>query len=304
MSRRDEIHRWCAQVADELFEYDGFVVTYPPAFALLYDLFDKPIILDIPIRYEQHFTERPNAWRAYNDALGCMTDDGRLKVVANNRYDAIYYKYFTGRYAHCISSTCNYIDRVAPKWSPRGTTKLLAFGDYAGCRAAHEAVPDVLFVRDVLGHQYRHDEIIRARGIVWIPYTTSIMSFFEHYWLEIPLFVPSEKFLLQLYDQGLALSGATCHKSMVGGSNLSRVGTPMPDPHTREGLEAWMPLYDFYDTGEFPHVTYFDSWTDLRVKLTNMRQEDLQETSAKMSVQNALRKSRNLESWRRVLTDL
>jgi hypothetical protein len=38
--------------AKELEQYDGFICCYPPIFAMLYQRFNKPIIIDIPIRYE------------------------------------------------------------------------------------------------------------------------------------------------------------------------------------------------------------------------------------------------------------
>ncbi len=176
-----------------LASYDGYVVTYPPAFALLYENLPGHTILNIPIRYEgPHFTNDPNAWRAFNDVLKNMYEAGKLTVVANSLYDRAYFEYFTGLPCSYISSTCDYVDTMAPKWNPRGG-KLLAFGEHSGCRAANKAVPDVLFVRDVLP-QYRLEEISMARGVVWIPYNCSIMSFFEHYWLNIPLFVPSNNY--------------------------------------------------------------------------------------------------------------
>ena len=35
---------------DELKDYDAFIVTYPPPFSLLYKHFDKPIIINNPIK--------------------------------------------------------------------------------------------------------------------------------------------------------------------------------------------------------------------------------------------------------------
>ena len=281
----------------QLDAFDGFIATYPPAFALLYEKFRGHVILDIPVRYDLHFTRNPDAWRQFNERLAAAQDTGKLTVVANNRYDAVYYTGFTGRHAIHISNTCDYIDRLAPKWSPRGTNKLLAFGEHAGCRAASRAVRNVLFVRDALPQQYLHEELIRALGIVWIPYNASIMSFFEHYWLNIPMFVPSQAFLVRLWESHLALSQLTWHKSLANGSNLRC--EVVPDPHTREGVVRWMPLYDFYDTEEFPHLTYFDSWGDLQDKIART---EFHVISKRMAEHNVVRKGRNLERWRTILS--
>jgi hypothetical protein len=283
----------------ELDEYDGFISTHPPAFFLLYERFRGHTIAVISIRYDFHFTERPEAWRGFNERLVSAVDSGRATVVANSKYDAAYYEHFTGQPAKYISSTCDYVSALAHAWCPR-TKHVLAFGEHSGCREAAVKVPGVHFVRDILP-QYRHDEIARAYGIVWIPYNCSIMSFFEHYWLGIPIFVPTPRFLLELYDQGLALSQITWHRSVTNGSNLPAVrgaAPEAPDPHTREGLEAWMKLYDFYNRCEFPHVTYFDSWNELRQEIEEV---DCGEISQNMLNWNKVRLQVNKNKWGEVL---
>ena len=282
------------RVHPELASFDGFIVTYPPSFALLYEGLPGRVVLDAPVRYDFGFTGRPEVWRDFNERLQRMQGEGRLVPVANSRYDAAYFTHFTGIPCHRVSSTCDYVDRLSPKWSPRGR-KLLAFGDRDGCRAAAAHCDDVLYVRDVLP-RYEHAEVAMARGVVWIPYNCSIMSFFEHYWLGIPLYVPTERFLVELEGRGLALSELTWHASRRAGSVIeAAVGSAMPDPHTEDGLRAWMPLYDFYDDWEFPHVVRFDSWQDLREKIEGGRAE---EQSAAILAHNVGRRARNLEAWR------
>lgn len=299
----DKAYQWYYDNKATLSKYDGYVVTYPPAFALLYEHAPGHTILNIPIRYEgPHFTNDPKAWNEFNTRLRCMHDTGKLTVVANSLYDKAYFEYFTGLPCKYISSTCDYVDTMGPKWSPRGN-KLLAFGEHSGCRVANKAVPDVLFVRDVLP-QYRHEEIAMTRGIVWIPYNCSIMSFFEHYWMNIPMFVPTRYFLESMRMDGLALSQLSWHKSLFDGSNLSRVDSDFGrfiDPHTDVGMLQWMPLYDFYNIEEFPHITYFDSWADLADKI---KTTDLESISKLMAEQNVVRKSENLKKWADVLANV
>jgi hypothetical protein len=306
-----ELHTWAAAHYEELATYSGFITTYPTAFALLYHMFDKPIILHIPVRYDLGFTERPQAWREFNAWLRRRIDAGKLTAVANNRYDAFYFEHFVGRSCRVIPSTCDYIDRLTKPWSPRpGATKLLAFGEGNGCRELAKHVPDVLFVRDVLPGNYRHDEIVKALGIVWIPYTGSIMSFFEHYWLCMPLFVPSKGFLLKLWNDGLALSEQSWHKPFtpdgLKGSNIESAFksgwsiSQNQDPNTRFGVAAWMGLYDFYDTIEFPHVIYFESWDDLKEKI---KTADYPSISAAMKKHNEVRKQSSRNAWQSVLDE-
>ena len=101
-------NKWAAEVADELHKYDGYIVTYPPAFAMLYErpvLLDsrKRIIMNMPIRYEgPSFAKEPEQWRRFNDWIAVMIDNNLLVPVANSRYDAAYFEYFTGRKATYI----------------------------------------------------------------------------------------------------------------------------------------------------------------------------------------------------------
>jgi len=283
-------------------EYDGFIATYPPAFALLYEKFAGKVIIDAAIRYELHFTERPELWRDFNERLHKMQDAGRLRLVANSRYDAAYIEYFSGLKTRRIPSLCAYIDEHTPKCTRRGT-KFLAFGDHPGARECAKEFPnEVFFVRDIL-QQYRHDEIIKAKGVVWFPYNVNAMSFFEQYWLEIPLFVPSMKFMVELRDKGLAGTQMTWHRNVGGGSNLpafdnSLANHVLGDPNGPDGFTQWMRLWDFYDNVEFPFIIYFDSWADLREK---MAAKDYEPTSTLMREHNVKRRASNLAAWKEVV---
>lgn len=306
----DKSARWSHDNEKLLASYDGYVVTYPPALAMLYEHAPGHTVLNIPIRYEDfrksnsYISANPAAWSEFNRRLKSMHDAGKLIVVANNLYDKAYFEYFTGLPCRHISSTCDYIDSMAPKWSPRGGKTLLAFGQKTGCQKVGEELSNVKYVRDVLTGQYTHEEIIRSPGIVWIPYNCSIMSFFEHYWLNIPMFVPTQNFLDALRMDKFALQEMTWHQSMLNGSNLPRsifnTGS-LPDPHTLFGILEWMPLYDFYNVEEFPHLIYFDSWTDLADKIANT---DLDPISKAMEKQNLVRRERNLKSWMQVLANV
>jgi hypothetical protein len=223
-----------------------------------------------------------------------MQKRGQLVMVANSRYDEEYIRYFSGLDVKRIPSLCAYIDDHTPKCTRVGT-KFLSFGEHAGGRECANQLPDrVRFVRDVLG-QYRHDEIIKAKGTIWFPYNVNAMSFFEHYWLEIPLFVPSMTFMRELYDKKLAGQQMSWHRGEFTGSNLPAADRPsMPDPNTRDGFEKWMSLWDFYDTEEFPFVNYFHSWDHLRWLTDKV---DYEATSEAMRLHNIVRRRRNLAAW-------
>lgn len=286
-----------------LDNYTGFIATYPPAFALLYEKFLRPILVVMPIRYDHMVTGSPEIWRKMNDFLCRGIQSGRITVIGNNQFDAKYFEYFTGQPVSWISSTCDYIDSRAPHYDSAAVHEdyFLAFGEHPGCRAAQAAVPGVHFFVDHFNRAYRHEEIPKAKGVVWIPYNASIMSFFEHYRLCIPLFCPTREFLVALWEKELAMTQHNWHPSPVGGSNLPRAGTDMPDPTTAEGFRAWLQYSDFYNEEELPHVVRFSSWADLREKLVTA---DLANISAKMVVANAVREARNQAKWKLVVAKI
>jgi hypothetical protein len=278
----------------QLERYDGYIVTYPPVFSLLYEKFTKPIVINLPIRYDHMVTDNSEKWSKFNRFLVQGQDSGRIVVAANSVYDAKYYEYFTGRPAEYISSTCCYMDRLAPGGYSPSEDHLIAFGESSGCREAQTKVTDVRFVRDLFPNSYKHSDIAHARGIVWIPYNVSIMSFFEHYRMNMPMFVPTKRFLFALFENGFSLSQITWHTSTVKGSNLPRSGTNLPDPHTSRGVSLWMPFYDFYNESEFPNITYFDSWEELSHKT---KTADFSEISANMKSRNKVREILNRSKW-------
>lgn len=299
----------------ELAEYDGYIATYPPVFALLYEGLPKKTIVNIPVRYEHPFTERPGAWRHLNERLVRGIDGGHLLATANSLYDAAYFEYFTGRKARYIPSLAAYADRFARKWSPERAAgnPVLAFGEVAGCRAAETAVPGVRHVRDAYPGPYDLDDVSAARAIVWVPYNASIMSLFEHYWLGIPIFVPTERFLIWLADDGLALSQLSWRGPDINGRGsailaarehlaIGGVEIALEDPAGRLGVEQWMRFYDFYNRQEFPHLTYFESWKDLREKLRGVDLGAISKEMLDWCV--VVRRQRCLAAWRTILREV
>jgi hypothetical protein len=81
-----------------LSTFDGFIVTHNPSFVLLYESFNKPIIVVNTCRYEQPYRreQRPAGWKTLNGKLKELYDSGRITVVSNNRADQDYLEMGTG----------------------------------------------------------------------------------------------------------------------------------------------------------------------------------------------------------------
>ena len=93
---------------DELGKYDAFVVTHTPCFSMLYERFNKPIIVVCSTRYEEPFSSDMIKWKKFNNYLIDGVDKGRIKLVANNKYDKKYTETFLNRQVELIPSLCEY----------------------------------------------------------------------------------------------------------------------------------------------------------------------------------------------------
>ena len=109
-------------------------------------------------------------------------------------------------------------------------------------------------------------------AVVIVPYTKSVMSFFELYRMGIPLFYPSLSLLTKWEVQHRVLTERIYWK--FAPSPLRTPPTPNPnEQHETKALAHWLSLCDFF---VYPHIQYFDSAEELAEKLSTV---DLQRIS-------------------------
>lgn len=274
---------------DELSEYDAFLCTYPPAFSMIYEKFNKPIILQIPIRYEVPFHNNGTKWNMFNEYLRNGIDDGMIIPVANSEYDKKYFEFFVNRPCDLIPNICEYTNT---KWNPI-IDKFLYYS-----RLPINLDNSLIINKSSLG-RYEWSDIAKYKGIVMIPYNCSTMSIFEYYTANIPLFVPSKDFMKQLYSQynNYVLSELTWNKTFGHPQSSVIECDRTNDPNMYNDLSImgkWMELSDFYNEEWMPHITYFDSFEEMDFKLRN---SNLFEISDKMKKFNDERKRRIYKLW-------
>jgi hypothetical protein len=290
----DQFYRECK---DALGEYDGFIVTYPPSLSQIYERFDKPIIVDIAIRYEYPHHADPGRWRLFNDFLDRGVKEGKIHLVANNLYDAKYVEYFTGLRPTHISSLCDYTHVT---YDPIYDSALLM-----DCRSQQAvdlcvaSVPEVFPLRTVY-QRYTYEDLSHHKAFVHMPYNCSIMSFFEHYLMNVPIFVPTKRFLLDLHARFNVVSELTWNgffKTSLKSPLRGRIELPDPNEYESQlSLETWMGFFDYFG---FEHIIYFDSFKDLREKIHSL---DLGKVSVAMEETNKKRRVSIRETWGKILS--
>ena len=139
---------------------------------------------------------------------------------------------------------------------------------------------------------YLNSDLLTHPALVLIPYQVSTMGVFAFYRLNIPIFAPSLKLLLEWQrDHDIMWERIYGWPEPLV---TPPVGVPSPNSESPEAVRYWLGLCDWY---HWPHVVLFDSWDDLMSKLLRT---DLVAVSASMKHHNKLQRVRLVETMRGV----
>jgi len=256
---------------DELKGYDAFVHSYPPAFALLFERWNKPIITILCTRFEYPCANRLS-WLI--DGLNRLYKNGLLIPISNNLFDKAYCEKYTNFKWEHISSLCNY---MGVEWVYDKKNKIKTWNK-SNLNINHEMIDNNFNIRN----KYDRDKVITtSMGVIHIPYNISIMSAFEHYYCNIPLFVPSEKFLKSTPKNKYNL--------------LSELYFP---EHPLIIDPKWISLSDWYDDNNMPYTIKFDSVEQLYSLIDST---NYLEVSERMKDYNIIRKDRTYKQLAEII---
>lgn len=155
--------------------------------------------------------------------------------------------------------------------------------------------------------RYEYQDLANHPAMIHMPYQVSVMSFFEQYRMNLPLFYPSLDFLVDLQLNYAVLSERTWARIHGRGAieksdipkHISYKGQYDPNnERDRTSMRYWLALSDFYIK---PHIQYYDSWDDLIQKLLTV---DLRAVSEKMKQHNVEFEKNLKEQWRNIFRRL
>ena len=300
--------RWMSITADDyqdeffsnfgtkLNSFDAFIVTYPPTFVNLYKNFDKPIIVNIPIRYEWPFSFKEDSWKKTNDFIQSGYKNGQILLVAKNLYDKFYTEQFLDVEVQHIPSICDYNG----EFYKQDTNK---FVYYSKEKLTEINSENFIFKSDLGNHKYK--ELISHKGIVHFPYCPSYMSVFEQYTSNVPLLFPTQEFLLKMFQNGYKVmeESSWYYMNQMGNKSIipPRFGVDPNDFKSEEVIKKWISLSDFYDVDWMPHITYFDSFDDLN---NIVKDFDANSISKKMKEFNIVKKQQVYKLWENLLNNI
>ena len=218
--------------------FDVFIVGYASCFAMIYEPFNKPILMVNAVRYDVPFcwTRDMTMLGQHKDCLRRLHADRRLVVLSNNKADQAYLETGCGIPSTLLPSLCLY---TGIRYAPTRPTFLV----YTG------TVPDHPLITQKSKTPFQWSELGTFRGIIHIPYEVSTMSMFEHYAAGLPLFFPSKAFWKS--------KPAIQSMSAYWGANAP------PELAEFQDLSTWIDRSDVYETFRSPNTHYFDSFDHL-----------------------------------------
>lgn len=236
----DMIQKFQAKYDDFLKTFDMFIVGFASSFAMIYEKYNKPILMLNAVRYDIPFCFTKDARMAlkWNECLDRLNSHGLLTIVSNNKADQLYTKLGCGLESHYIPSICLYTNTV---YTPTKPTFLC----YNGTFADHPLITQ----KKDLSHPHEWSDITSFRGIINTPYEVSLMSVFEQFSAGCPLFFPSKAYWkAHPHIQSL---------SAYWGSQLP------PQFASISTTDSWIELADMYSVFQSPNTYYFDSESHL-----------------------------------------
>jgi len=121
-------------------------------------------------------------------------------------------------------------------------------------------------------------ELLGYKGVICIPYSWSSISFFERLQLGIVTFLPTERFLIELFSEGEYW---------------------FEPPFNVQQTEL-LKITEWYAQEHRDFMVYFDSWNDLKLKIKNTNYKD--KTTLMLNYAK-MHEKETLERWNHIIND-
>jgi hypothetical protein len=241
----DMIEKFQQEYDKILTQYDAFVVTFSPVFAMLFEKYNKPIIIVNACRYDQPFCWNNNTTmlKLLNMSLKRMQVSGQAIIISNNRGDQQYLKDGAGIDSILIPSLCLYTNA---KYGTPSKNNVMVFENKIYNEIKSKDTKNIIVSRP---SKYEFKELTDYKGIIHMPYDVSSMSLFEQYFAGIPLFFPEREFYKKCVKEGKVEFIAQYN---AWGRTLNN-----------DELERWLQNADYY---HFKYITYYSSFEECVTK--------------------------------------
>jgi FkbM family methyltransferase len=193
---KDLINKFHKEYDSFLSQFDGFIACHPNSFTMLYEKYNKPIIVINSCRYDIPYcwTKNMDMVNELNNCFKRLQEKKLLYFISNNKADNSYFNLANPSInTHIIPSLCIYTHMKYDTLCEN--TRFLL---YSGNIPYNKYIVD----KSTLDKGYKWNSLMNFKGIIHIPYEASTMSIFEQISSGIPLFFPTKRFLYQLWNSG------------------------------------------------------------------------------------------------------
>jgi hypothetical protein len=241
-----------------LSSYDVFIVTHTPVFAMLYEKYNKPIIVVNSCRYDQPFCWNKNKdmLNKFHESLKRMSESKQMTIISNNLADQLYLKEGAGIESMYLPSICMYTEAT---YNPIKET-YVSFEK--GIFDKFKAIPNSEMLLD-RPPNYTFKDLFEYKGIVHMPYDISSMSLFEQFFAGVPLFFPEKNFYKECIKNKVTqfIVRYDMLDDIIAGKAI------VPDNE----IDKWLANADYYN---FKYINYYTSFKDGIDKLRSFSDTD------------------------------
>jgi len=243
--------------------FDGFIVTFPPAFIELFIDQKKPILVVAGTRYESPYTARQMEWARLNRMIIEGVGSGQITLVANNRGDADYLEHFTSVTPQYVPSLCEY---TSQNWQYRPGVRILVSKNLTlRERIQVESGLQWSAPAEEFGSPFKWSELHKVSEILVLPYNISTMTLFELSTSGVPISIPSVSFMKKLRGED---PGILSQLSFYQVRSLPISDLSITDPNRTDQdwvIDWWLERADFYDFELMPNVRVISNFSELAI---------------------------------------
>jgi hypothetical protein len=288
-------------------QYDTALISFPPSFYRFFDNipFKYPLLLNCGHRLHIH-NNQPSLFldKLRNDVLS-----NKVKLCTMSTYDREYIKHYTNLHATELPVTCFHLPHLS--YTPIKEEILI------GPAHAHQLAPfssidnmnsygskyNIVFakIKDLYPN-YSYSDLVNHKAVVVFPYSAFSISMVELYELGIPMFVPSQRLVVE----HSLMNDAALHPFYASYEKMRELDIPDPDsPHTyspnsyNKGDMMYWQQFTFFNTRK--HIIHWDSIEELMHKLNTT---DFKAVSAAMMEETQRFRQEQLDNWRDMLNSL
>jgi hypothetical protein len=273
-----------------LSSFDLFLTGYPASFCLLYEKYNKPILIYNCVRYDLPFcwSGDLNMLSRLNESIYRLNQKGLLSIVSNNLADHDYIRNGIPHVSSTIISTCGAYKKI--DWFPLSEQCL----GYSPETKITSRFKGRIVTRSQMG-SFTDQALGWFKGIVHLPYEVSTMSMYEQYQSGIPLIFPSLHLFQELWttSQIPVQSRYWLHHSSIESAPPSQFCTNGPG-----SIHWWSSRADWLHG--LTNVNLFDSFEQLD-ELLRLPSSELNRLGETLS---SVRLRTIVHHWSAVFSDL